>query len=351
MHKTMKTLAIIGAIVLGLGLILCAGAIASADGGIRDGLNWLTIPARWTRGSDGHYHFQTASDPAYARETLTYTASGPVSELRLSAASHDIRLVPSESPSAVRVTYDQTRDNQFTITEENGRLTFRETAGSVNIGFNFSVDLEENVILVEYPAAQPFRRLDVSSVSGDVRSEVPAAGEVSVSTTSGDLYTAALEADSFSASSISGEMRLGAVRAGTIELASTSGDLRWEALDADTVRISSISGRLEGAVLGGKLTVGTTSGDIALNADVAETSINTTSGEVELKLASAAYRTDISTVSGDARIGSTNYDDDDLPFEGHFTLEANGNVTSGIPDGARMLKISTTSGDVTLKIN
>ncbi len=351
MHKTMKTLAIIGAIVLALGLILCAGAIASADGGIRDGLNWLTIPARWTRGSDGQYHFQASSGTAHASETLTYTASAPVTELRVGTAAHDIRLVPSESLSTVRITYDQTRDDQFKITEENGCLTFQEINSSVNVGFDLSFDTANGRVIVEYPAAQIIRTLKLTAVSGDIRCEAPEAGAVTFSTTSGDIRTAALQADSFTAGTVSGGMELGAVSAAKIELSSTSGDMKWESLAADTVKVSSISGAVKGALRAAELTASTTSGDIRLDADCGSLDIGTISGEVELELAPAAYRAQLSTVSGDVKISGRHYDRKDLPFKGRFTLEANGEITSGTPEGARPLSISTTSGDMTIKVD
>ena len=348
MRKTMKVLAIIGAVALALGLILCAGAMAASDGGVRDGLHWLTLPAYWTRGSDGQVQFNVGESQAPV--TLTYTAQGPVNALTLGITSHDVQLVPSDSLSTLRITYDQTRDDQFTIREENGALTFKEQ-GQATVGFNFGFNVKNTRVLVEYPAAQTFESLTVICVSGDVDSKVPAAGKVVIGTTSGDVRTDALTAESLEVTTISGEQRLGPVSAGTIELASTSGDIRFDALDGDTVSATSVSGSVKGSIRCRELKAGTTSGDVALKLDSEKSTVGTISGEVELKLAPAAYRTELSTASGDARIGNRSYDNDEFPFKGRFTLEANGEVTSGTPEGARTLSVTTTSGEVSLKID
>ncbi len=350
MRKTMKTLAIIGAVALALGLILSAGALAAADNGVSDGLNWLSIPARWERGSDGHLHFRGGSVDSYASVSMTYDAKYRVSALILKVSALDVELVPSDTLSAVRITYDQVRDDEFTITEEGGCLSFLQT-GRVTVGVDFSFRDERGRVVVEYPAAQPFETIKAGTVSGELLSKVPTAGDVSFSTTSGDIRTEALKANIFEASTISGELNLGTVSAARIELASTSGDLRCKGLDADSVKVSTVSGKVSGAARCGKLTAGTTSGDISLSLDADDTTIGTTSGEIDLKLAPAVYRTDISTVSGDARIGDRHYDSKELPFKGHFTLEANGNLSSGTPDGARFLKISSTSGDFSIKLD
>ena len=189
------------------------------------------------------------------------------------------------------------------------------------------------------------------------------AGDVEVKAVSGDLILQDVMADSLTAHTSSGQIQVdGVTLDGSLDLENISGDVMAVGVRATSCRLASVSGSLtldggngpldlrtcSGAVevrnaTRAELALETTSGNILFSGSLraqGEHRVESTSGDVHLVLpADAAFDLDVETVSGDIQtdfaVTMTEFD------KKHVAGEVNG--------GGPLLRISTSSGDITLE--
>jgi putative adhesin len=109
-----------------------------------------------------------------------------------------------------------------------------------------------------------FGRLELNSVSGDVRLRGEIAEDARVKTVSGDVELERVDGD-LSVQCVSGDVRARAIT-GSVDTKSVSGDIRLDALTAGDVRFTSVSGDIEIGIAPGSLLdvdAGSTSGDLS----------------------------------------------------------------------------------------
>jgi hypothetical protein len=170
--------------------------------------------------------------------------------------------------------------------------------------------------VVELPAATP---LTIEAASGDIDAS-GLLGAVQVNTASGDVTLSSLS--------------------GPVTVQTISGDQRLTDLTGET-RINTTSGEVRASGLVHLREATSVSGDLRLSGIVTESgTVKTTSGEVTARFVpTSAVRVEVTTVSGDIRVQGLTLGDQQ---RGRRSL------TGVLGAGAGVLRIETTSGDVTL---
>ena len=169
------------------------------------------------------------------------------------------------------------------------------------------------------------RKLDVSSVSGNVMVTASSPGEASLENVSGDvtlrITTSKLDAQSVSGDlhisggltgevdveSVSGNIELGAKALDRLEVSSVSGDARltFGLRPAGTVKAETLSGELELSMpraTGAKLHVETFSGDISSPSGRVEREEHGPGASLDTSFGDGRGRIDLESFSGDVRI-------------------------------------------------
>lgn len=179
------------------------------------------------------------------------------------------------------------------------------------------------------------------STSGEIELPFLKAGEVQISTTSGDISVDLVKGKG-AFSSTSGEITL-FTETGDCDISTVSGDIQVESLNGN-FRLSTNSGdiRIGGVIGSGKAS--TTSGEIGLQfAELTgDLTISSTSGNVDLAWpVDTAVRFEAGTTSGEINTF----------FDGSLSFNKKGNQASGSYGAgtSHMVEISTTSGDVDVR--
>lgn len=179
-------------------------------------------------------------------------------------------------------------------------------------------------------------RIEVRSGSGEVWLE-DIAGEVEVTSGSGDVHGARLGSASVRTGSGSVELR---ACSGPVDVSTGSGDVRLAQVSG-AVSVRSGSGDLEASGLAGRLEAHTASGDVRLRGAIRhDADLHTASGDVTLGVEpGSSFRLDARTVSG--RVS------DQVTLEGG---ERTAHSLSGsYGAGEAFVRIRTVSGDVRLR--
>ncbi len=174
------------------------------------------------------------------------------------------------------------------------------------------------LVSVEIPA--DLDRLDVHTVSGDIKLDGINVNTLKINTMSGEVTTANSEANTASAGTVSGDITVVNTNIGAATFNTVSGDLTYEGITS-TVK------------------AGTTSGDLDIKArDAREIGVNTVSGDANVYLINATgYVASLKTVSGDL---SLTCGDEKCKYI------RNGNYTMG--DGGCLINAGSVSGDIAI---
>ena len=130
---------------------------------------------------------------------------------------------------------------------------------------------------------------EICSVSGDVSIKNMSMSEsTSIKTTSGDVEAENIECAGFTCQTTSGEIELaGVVSVGSMTVSTKSGEVELSGCDAESIDIKTVSGDVSGVILTEKnFNCNSVSGNIRVpdDADGGECSINTTSGDIYIKI-------------------------------------------------------------------
>lgn len=193
----------------------------------------------------------------------------------------------------------------------------------------------------------PAVELAADSASGDLSAQDLAGPGVTLASASGDVTLAALAMDAASVDTSSGDIGIDGLVGASLRIASSSGDVSASGLDVDAVSVSTSSGDigLEGAI--DDLDVGTSSGDVLVEASPGASggySLSTASGDVTLDLAAdgRAYHVTAGTASGDIAI---DLPDGEVIEDEERSMEV---ATPGFDDAdvQTTVDVGTSSGDI-----
>lgn len=199
----------------------------------------------------------------------------------------------------------------------------------------------EKALKVQLPKAlvEDLTSLSVQTASGDVSVQALTAREIKLQTASGSIEAAELSAGQMTLVSVSGTVH-GTDLTGTesMSVSNVSGETVLDGVKADVLTLSTTSGKIEAEGRAESISCKSVSGAVALSLQqfAEKTEISTVTGSVELRAPETdkGFTGTIQTVSGDVTCG--------------FAAKQDGDVwTAG--DGEAVLRISTTSGAVTLE--
>ncbi len=345
-------------------------------------------------GINGHSFFyrsfntsaENAGDLKDYRMVLEYEAEAEqIQELNLlfDKNSNHIFFYESDSNQIVireYMNWEPAKREETTVKEENGVLTVkgkRRNNGNIFFGFRN----HHGYVEVYLPAA--YRGdLKAAVVSGDISTDTDLIlgekAECTLSTTSGDVDLLKVEAGNVDISSVSGELTVQEIT-GDARFSTTSGDITVEKITGD-MKISTTSGEVLVREGTGECKVGTVSGDAELFSLQGAFDISTTSGVVEI--AGNTGGGNVSTVSGDIRLQFTALEENldisttsgvvqiDLPegtavdfdasstsgrintfFDDCLSFNKKGNKASGVYGSGTpfRVEVDTTSGDIEVR--
>ncbi|MDY3286560.1 MAG: DUF4097 family beta strand repeat-containing protein [Eubacteriales bacterium] len=301
MKKWTKTLAIIAACLLGLGLIVCAGAIASAKDGVRSVWDSFMTPLYIDYDETTHRLHLRAPDPSAEPLAQDYTAQQDVRRLEIAVVTPDVLLVPSDTAASVSVHYTRYYDVPLTVAEDSGTLHISQDTTSGSIGFDFRSGTD--TLTVEYPAGMQLDALSVDSTNGYVE--------------------------------------IGALEAASVQLSGVNGETYIKDLRARDAVYTNVNGSFSGTLTCDTLTATSTNGHFELTLDAREADFTTVNADAELTLAGAPseYEVTFHTVNGEL-----DFDGMELS-EGQYGFTAEGYPVLGTQNAARTLRIECTNGE------
>ena len=206
------------------------------------------------------------------------------------------------------------------------------------------------LLLPEYTAGSLF----VDTYSNGVVLENVALDRICVSTTSGDTSVSGAAAQTLSLETSSGGVFLRDAGAETVSISGGSGDVALENVAAGSFQLNGTSGDVTGSLAVRTGSVSTSSGDVTLTVAGGELYMDTSSGQVDLTLPEGAEVLNVDTTSGDVRL--------DWPGEHGFLLTydtssgrlRSADITFSVVDdfyswgdGSCQLYVDTSSGDLT----
>ena len=241
---------------------------------------------------------------------------------------------------------------------------------SVKRSFGF-VDLAKNptgtrcTIIVYVPQKKDFDEITIHASSGDIEIEraLSAKSQIKIEVSSGDITSLKglfadnlkveassgdielynIDADDFSVRTSSGGITVEKFTGGTGSLKTTSGDIKAKNFASEYASFNSTSGTIYVKELDcDYFDADSTSGNITLDfphAPAATSSVSSTSGDVEIYLPMRAkFSMDVSATSGTFR---DKFNNNRMNPRDSYKMDYNG--------GGPLLKVHTTSGDITLE--
>lgn len=198
------------------------------------------------------------------------------------------------------------------------------------------------------------RELSVGTYSSSVELETVAVDRLHIGTTSGNVSVSGAAAKTLSIETSSGGVSLRDAGAESVYITGTSGDIRLENVAAGLFSLNGTSGDVTGSLAVQTGSVSTSSGDVTLTVAGGELYMDTSSGQVDLTLPEGAEVLNVDTTSGDVRL--------DWPGEHGFLLTydtssgrlRSADITFSVVDdfyswgdGSCQLYVDTSSGDLT----
>ncbi len=225
-----------------------------------------------------------AREASYNR--VTYRPEENFDSVDVSDVDADVRILPA-TDGACSVVCDETSRRSCIVEVEGGALTVRREKKWYDYIVNINLVPQE---LTVYLPNEAYARMQVKSVSGDVRIEGVGAEEIGLRTVSGGIDLEGVALGALDAKTTSGAVRMrDSVAAGNVRIQTVSGAIDLEgvelgALDAD---ITSGAVRMRDSIATGAVRIQTVSGGIRLDgSDASDFDLKTVSGSIKGELMS-----------------------------------------------------------------
>ena len=219
-------------------------------------------------------------------------------------------------------------------------------------------------VVIYIPQGKVFEEIDLETTSGDIEIETQISGkskieimassgdissksglfadEINLSASSGDIDLFNIDADDFKVQTSSGDITIKKFTGGTGSIRTTSGDIKAEDYATEYAQFRSSSGEITVKKLDcDYFDSESSSGDVCLelkNAPIASSSIETSSGTVELYLPMRGkFSLDVSSNSGTFR---DKFNNNRMAPRDNYHQDYNG--------GGSIITIRSSSGDITL---
>lgn len=356
----------LGVIILGLCVLLGMGL----GGRLKSNGGWWF---RWDTDRAGNYRLvQEQEFPAEGIDSIRvdYTKS-----------SNDVTVYEAEGDAVIireYANYEVSDGELAQVKCQSGKLTVKGPRRNAFFGININRFIYTEVYLPKDYAGE----LNINTVSGEISitTDLLLAGALNLCSTSGDIYAGSgkLQAEEINVSSTSGEIRLPVLEAGEVNMSTTSGDISVKEADtfvscsstsgeiiisggAGDRRVSSTSGDVRVDGLAGSIQANTTSGEILIRGERGEANLESTSGDILFSVAELTGDASANTSSGEVVMelpktaslefeASTASGDINTFFDGDLSFSKKGNHAQGtVGSGERNVRITTTSGDVTVR--
>ncbi len=216
-----------------------------------------------------------------------YTVTESFSSIRVSESADDVLFVPSED-GVCRVICTEFEKLRHTVTVVDGTLCVEKT-DTRRWYEQIGIYWHETKTVVALPQ-QAYTSLSVKISSGDLfLSKELSFAEVSIDSSSGDVYVSCAEIGSLSIKTSSGDISLDSMTAGNLSLETSSGDISLSLVNATSTAVKTASGEVSFVrlICAEHLGIESSSGDVELEfCDAASLSITTSSGDVDCLLLS-----------------------------------------------------------------
>ncbi|SCW35346.1 Putative adhesin [Ruminococcaceae bacterium YRB3002] len=258
-----------------------------------------------------------------------------IRNLNINEISENVEIRPSEN-GEIKVDYYDADNYMHQIETKGDTLEISVKTYSDDSPwwkrFSFHIDIDgimtesKDHPTVIYLPEDSFGKLNITNISGDVKiPENYSFDDVTIETTSGDVWSYCVATGNTNIASVSGELDIRNIKASGLKVDTTSGNVTMNGCKvSDKIDIDTISGEVSLTdVESGHTKIETISGDIRLRTLVTDTAdITTTSGDVTGTIA-GVHEYDVDTTSGDVELPSS-------------------------IKGEPLIKIDTVSGDVEL---
>ena len=277
MRKSAKTLLIIAAILVGLGLIISAGIMFSYD-----------------------WDFSKLSTEIY--ETNTYEVSGAFDCISIDVDTTEITFVPTDEESCRIVCYE-TNTVRHSATVQNGFLTINTTDARKwydHIGIFFGapkmtvylpkdkyadVFIETDTGDIHIPKDFSFNTLEIDGDTADVDCLASVSEEVKIESDTGDVRMEEITADKAILSSTTGNITLTSVAVkSNVAVETDTGKIKLTDVLCRDLQAESETGNinLKNVIASGRFSIKTVTGDVNFNgSDAQEIYIETDTGDVK----------------------------------------------------------------------
>lgn len=314
-------------------------AIVLATSFIMTGCMWTSNPLSLRNWSFNPFRFLT-SRTHMVNDSETFSINN-VNDLVVDVLVKELRIIET-SDSQATVDLKGSINASFSpelIVEQSGKtITIRSHKRSLT---NTNVYKNELIMTVSLPAGYS-NNLKGSTVSGVINMNGFTLNNLELSNVSGAIDLGKSTANNTKMSTVSGAITVNGIQSNQVDLSTVSGKISVGDISSDAISVKSVSGAIDIYGEINTFTARTTSGKITtrienLNGDI---DITTVSGAVELDVPEdSSYRLNFSTVSGG--------------FEPSSGLEIikikNNDVTAVKGNGTNSVKISTTSGKLTIR--
>lgn len=319
------------------GILLLAIVLATSF--IMTGCMWSANPLSFRNWSFNPFRFLT-SRTHIINESETFSVDG-INNLEINVLVKELRIVETNDSQAT-VDLKGSLNANFSpelIVEKSGKnITIRSHKKSLS---STNVYKNELIMTVNVPTSYS-QNLDGSTVSGVINMNGFNLNNLKLSNVSGAINVNSSTAKDTKMSTVSGALNVNGIKSDAFDLSTVSGKISIGDISSNNIAVKSVSGAINIFGEMNSITAKTTSGKVTtgikdLKGDI---DITTISGAVELDIPdNSDYRLNFSTVTGGFE------PDSGLVIE----QIKNNDVTAVKGNGTYSIKVSTTSGKLTIK--